>query len=103
MGVCVCYNRSGRPALRRPKYLYFKTGNKSVRITHEELTAYDADVILVAPCGMDRVRAKSDGTMMWRFAWWRDLRAVKNGQVHTVAVAVQNPIFFALFLLVELL
>lgn len=54
-------------------------------LTHEELTAYDADIILVAPCGMDRQRATSDGEQMWRHQWWRELRAVKDGQVRDAA------------------
>lgn len=56
-------------------------GNKSVGLTAEELGAYDADIILVAPCGFDRKRATSDGEKMWRHAWWRELRAVKEGKV----------------------
>lgn len=50
-------------------------------MTAEDLAAYDPDVILVAPCGMDRKRATSDGEKMWRHEWWRELRAVKAGKV----------------------
>lgn len=50
-------------------------------MTAEELRAYDADIILVAPCGFDRERATADGEKMWRHAWWRELRAVKEGKV----------------------
>lgn len=56
-------------------------GNKSMGMSAKELTDYDADIILVAPCGMDRNRAKSDGEQMWRHDWWRELRAVKDGKV----------------------
>ncbi|CAN0284140.1 unnamed protein product [Pylaiella littoralis] len=66
------------------RYTMAEPGNKSVGMTAEELTAYDADVILVAPCGMDRKRAKSDGEQMWRYAWWRELRAVKKGKVYAL-------------------
>ncbi|CAM9572039.1 unnamed protein product, partial [Scytosiphon promiscuus] len=59
-------------------------GNKSVGLTAEDLAAYDADIILVAPCGMDRKRAISDGEKMWRHDWWRELRAVKDGQVYAL-------------------
>lgn len=52
-------------------------------LTQEELTAYDADVILVAPCGMDRERATSDAHRMYRHEWWRQLRAVQEGQVRS--------------------
>lgn len=50
-------------------------------MTAEDLGEYDADIILVAPCGFDRKRATSDGEKMWRHAWWRELRAVKEGKV----------------------
>ena len=50
-------------------------------MTPDELTAYDADIILVAPCGFDRKRATADGKQMWRHSWWRELRAVKEGKV----------------------
>lgn len=50
-------------------------------MTADELRAYDADIILVAPCGFDRKRATADGEKMWRHAWWRELRAVKEGKV----------------------
>lgn len=56
-------------------------GNKSMGMSAKELVDYDADIILVAPCGMDRKRAKSDGEQMWRHDWWRELRAVKDGKV----------------------
>lgn len=63
-------------------------GNKSVGLTAEELGSYDADIILVAPCGFDRKRAASDGEKMWRHAWWRELRAVKEGKVRCCHVVV---------------
>lgn len=50
-------------------------------LTHESLSEYDADVILVAPCGMGLKRATVDAEKMWRHSWWRELRAVKDGQV----------------------
>lgn len=50
-------------------------------LTADELRAYDADIILVAPCGFDRKRAAADGEKMWRHDWWRELRAVKEGKV----------------------
>ncbi|CAM9465659.1 unnamed protein product, partial [Hapterophycus canaliculatus] len=63
------------------EYTMAEPGNKSVGLTAEDLAAYDADIILVAPCGMDRKRAISDGEKMWRHDWWRELRAVKAGKV----------------------
>ena len=57
------------------------TGKKSKRLSWQELVAYDADVVLIAPCGMDRKRAAVDGNRMWRHDWWRELRAVKDGKV----------------------
>lgn len=50
-------------------------------MTADELREYDADIILVAPCGFDRKRATADGEKMWRHDWWRELRAVKKGKV----------------------
>ncbi|CAM9249008.1 unnamed protein product [Ascophyllum nodosum] len=64
------------------EYTMAEPGNKSVGVTPEELSAYDADIILVAPCGMDRKRAVSDGENMWRHEWWRSLRAVREGEVY---------------------
>lgn len=79
------------PLLRKRYCL--STGCKSLSMTHEELTAYDADIILVAPCGMGRARANSDGEKMWRLEWWRELRAVKHGQVYTHTPKGDSPDF----------
>ncbi|CAN0174933.1 unnamed protein product, partial [Ectocarpus sp. 13 AM-2016] len=63
------------------EYTMAEPGNKSMGMSAKELMDYDADIILVAPCGMNRNRAKSDGEQMWRHEWWRELRAVKDGKV----------------------
>eukprot|EP00903_Cladosiphon_okamuranus_P008360 g8039.t1 len=62
-------------------YTMAEPGSKSVGMTADDLREYDADIILVAPCGFDRERATADGEKMWRHAWWRELRAVKEGKV----------------------
>ena len=59
-------------------------------MTADELRAYDADIILVAPCGFDRKRATADGEKMWRHAWWRELRAVKEGKVTGAYIYTQE-------------
>ncbi|CAB1117184.1 unnamed protein product [Ectocarpus sp. CCAP 1310/34] len=66
------------------EYTMAEPGNKSMGMSAKELMDYDADIILVAPCGMDRNRAKSDGEQMWRHDWWRELRAVKDGKVYAL-------------------
>ena len=66
-------------------------GGKSKRLSWQELVAYDADVILIAPCGMDRKRAATDGNRMWRHEWWRELRAVKDGQVRPLRSRASLP------------
>eukprot|EP00904_Undaria_pinnatifida_P007081 jgi/Undpi1/3502/HiC_scaffold_16.g06874.m1 len=65
-------------------YTMAEAGKKSKRLSWQELVVYDADVVLIAPCGMDRKRAAVDGNRMWRHDWWRELRAVKDGKVYAL-------------------
>merc|ERR1711957_341327 len=50
-------------------------------VTPEAFVAFDPEYILVGPCGFDLVRAKADTLTMYEHEWWRNLRAVKSGNV----------------------
>lgn len=62
-------------------YTMTQSRQRSVQFSSEELVSYDADVILVAPCGFDCVRAAADTQQLWKHEWWRGLRAVQDRKV----------------------
>jgi iron complex transport system substrate-binding protein len=56
-------------------------GEKSAHIHWEQLRAAAPEVIVVAPCGYDEVRARADLAVAPLPPWWGDLPAVRTGQV----------------------
>jgi len=56
-------------------------GEFSTAIPAERLRDADPDFIIVAPCGFNLERAEREQAVLERHPWWRDLRAVRNGNV----------------------
>jgi iron complex transport system substrate-binding protein len=56
-------------------------GEFSFAIPSEQLRAADPEYLIVAPCGFNLARAEREQTVLERLSWWRDLQAVRNGQV----------------------
>ena len=65
---------NGEPLLGNP-------GEFSTAIPAEKLRDADPDCIIVAPCGFSLERAQREQAVLERHPWWRDLRAVRNGNV----------------------
>ncbi len=57
------------------------TGEFSTAIAAEHLRDADPEYIIVAPCGFNLERAEREQSVLERHSWWRDLRAVRNGNV----------------------
>jgi iron complex transport system substrate-binding protein len=55
--------------------LFGEAGRHSPWMTYEELTAADPDVIIVAPCGFDMVRARQELHFLTDRPGWSELRA----------------------------
>eukprot|EP00971_Amphidinium_carterae_P007544 149763-Amphidinium_carterae.1 len=60
-------------------YQMCKAGERSKRMEPEELTALDAEYIIVGPCGFDVQRAATD-TLKMEHSWWQSLPAVRAGK-----------------------
>jgi len=56
-------------------------GEFSTAIPAERLRDADPEYIIVAPCGFNLERAEREQSVLERHPWWRDLRAVRNGNV----------------------
>jgi iron complex transport system substrate-binding protein len=56
-------------------------GEFSAAIPAEHLHHADPEYIIVAPCGFNLERAEREQAVLERHPWWRDLRAVRNGNV----------------------
>ena len=56
-------------------------GEFSTAIPAERLRDADPEYIIVAPCGFNLERAEREQAVLERHPWWRDLRAVRNGNV----------------------
>jgi iron complex transport system substrate-binding protein len=56
-------------------------GEFSTAIPAEHLRDADPEYIIVAPCGFNLERAQREQSVLERHPWWRDLRAVRNGNV----------------------
>jgi iron complex transport system substrate-binding protein len=65
---------NGQPLLGHP-------GEFSTAIPAEHLRDADPEYIIVAPCGFSLERAKREQSVLERHPWWRDLRAVRHGNV----------------------
>jgi iron complex transport system substrate-binding protein len=65
---------NGEPLLGHP-------GEFSAAIPAEHLRDADPEYLIVAPCGFNLERAEREQAVLERLPWWRDLRAVRNGNV----------------------
>jgi iron complex transport system substrate-binding protein len=58
-----------------------RKGEYSTAIPAEQLHAADPEFLIVAPCGYTLERALLDQPVLERHPWWRELQAVRNGNV----------------------
>lgn len=66
-------------------YQMGESGDKSKAITDEEFISLDPDVILIGPCGFSLERSLKDTLTMYKEKpWWKNLRAVKLGEVYAL-------------------
>ena len=65
---------NGEPLLGHP-------GEFSTSIPAEQLRDADPEYLIIAPCGFNLERAEREQAVLERHPWWRDLRAVRNGNV----------------------
>jgi iron complex transport system substrate-binding protein len=56
-------------------------GKHSAAVPGEQLRDADPEYLIVAPCGFDLQRSLQEQTILERYPWWCDLRAVRNGNV----------------------
>jgi iron complex transport system substrate-binding protein len=63
------------------KLLLGRKGEYSTAIPAEQLRAADPEYLIVAPCGFNLERALVDQAVLERHPWWRELQAVRNGNV----------------------
>ncbi|MGC2741900.1 MAG: ABC transporter substrate-binding protein [Candidatus Angelobacter sp.] len=58
-----------------------KKGEYSAAIPAEQLRDADPEHLIVAPCGYSLERSLREQTVLERYPWWRELQAVRNGNV----------------------
>ena len=58
-----------------------KKGEYSAAIASEQLRDADSEYLIVAPCGFNLQRSLREQGVLERHPWWRDLQAVRNGNV----------------------
>jgi iron complex transport system substrate-binding protein len=58
-----------------------KKGEHSAAIPADQLRAADPEYLIVAPCGFNLERSLREQTVLERYPWWRELQAVRNGNV----------------------
>ncbi|HVR22032.1 MAG TPA: ABC transporter substrate-binding protein [Candidatus Polarisedimenticolia bacterium] len=58
-----------------------KKGEYSAAIASEQLRDADPEYLIVAPCGFNLQRSLREQVVLERHPWWRDLQAVRNGNV----------------------
>jgi iron complex transport system substrate-binding protein len=58
-----------------------KKGEYSAAISAEQLLGADPEYLIVAPCGFNLERSLLEQTVLERFPWWRELGAVRKGNV----------------------
>jgi iron complex transport system substrate-binding protein len=58
-----------------------KKGEYSAAIASEQLRDADPEYLIVAPCGFNLQRSLRELGVLERHPWWRDLQAVRNGNV----------------------
>ncbi len=57
-------------------------GEASRVVALDDLVAYDPDVIVLMPCGMDVDRAIAEFSQLETLATWKSLRAVSEGRLY---------------------
>jgi iron complex transport system substrate-binding protein len=67
----------GEPVLATP-------GEKSVRLTWDQVRAADPEIVVVMPCGYHLDAAIAQFRAMQLPAWWAELAAVRAGRVYAV-------------------
>lgn len=63
------------------RYGLAEPGDRSAVTDWETITAYDPEVLIVAPCGFDLERALTEVDALQEKAGWAELTAVQNGAV----------------------
>jgi iron complex transport system substrate-binding protein len=58
-----------------------KKGEYSAAIASEQLRDADPEYLIVAPCGFNLQRSLREQGVLERHPWWRDLQAVRSGNV----------------------
>ena len=58
-----------------------ESGKYSVAIPPERLRDADPEYLIVAPCGFGLERSLGEQSVLERYSWWQELRAVRNGNV----------------------
>jgi iron complex transport system substrate-binding protein len=58
-----------------------KKGEYSAAIPSEQLRDADPEYLIVAPCGFNLQRSLREQGVLERHPWWRDLQAVRSGNV----------------------
>ncbi|MHB8743112.1 MAG: cobalamin-binding protein [Sulfuricaulis sp.] len=61
-----------------------RNGTDSVRIAWQDVLDYRPDVIVIAPCGFNTVKARQQAVLMQQRAGWAGLPAVQRGRVYAV-------------------
>jgi iron complex transport system substrate-binding protein len=56
-------------------------GEYSAAIPAERLRDADPECLIVAPCGFNLNRSLGEQAVLERYPWWRELQAVRNGNV----------------------
>ncbi len=67
-----------------------KKGEYSAAIPSEQLRDADPEYLIVAPCGFNLDRALQDQPILERHPWWRELQAVRKGNL----VSADGNLFF---------
>jgi len=67
--------------LANGELLLGKKGEYSAAIPAEQLRDADPEYLIVAPCGFNLQRSLQEQTVLQRYPWWRDLQAVRKGNV----------------------
>ena len=58
-----------------------KKGEYSAAVPAEQLRDADPEYLIVAPCGFNLERTLQEQSVLERYPWWQELRAVQNGNV----------------------
>jgi iron complex transport system substrate-binding protein len=61
-----------------------QTGRHTVYTRWDELSDYDPDLLIVAPCGFNLARTIAESKRLERVASWKNLRAVRSGRAFAV-------------------